>query len=247
MVFMLIYDQKREEHQILKTQSKDAVAFCSANDKLDIEAVTNIKETKKYMEKHELLDVAFGEVTMLQGIDIVKKLRCNYDNIELCLIADASISPMTYMTPDIRAASLLLRPFTADQSRQIINQFFQSMYRRRNIQNEVEKVLILKNRQGEIKIPYSKIYYLEVQGRKIYIRLKDKEYSQYETMENMLKILPEEFLRCHRSFVINRNYITRVKLSENTIYLEDKIMVPLSRRYKAEIKNYLKSISQKED
>ena len=237
MLSMLICDQNQEERDLLKKHSKDSVAFCS-NDELEIGMTASVDEAKQYIEKQELLDVAFQEVTMPQGITMTKNLRIRYQYSELLLIADASISPMAYLTPEIRAASLLLRPFSEAQSRQVVNQFFQSLYRERT-KEEMEKVMIIENRQGKIRIPYDKIYYIEVKGRKIYIRLKDEEYSKYETMEQMIKKLPKQFLRCHRSFVINKNYVTKVRLSENLIYLEDEITVPLSRRYKADMKAYM--------
>ena len=82
--------------------------------------------------------------------------------------------------------------------------------------------------------------------KKIFVRLKDKEYSKYGTLENVLKELSDDFIRCHRSFAVNKHYIDRVKLSENAIYLEHNIMVPLSRSYKAELKEYMKSLQTKE-
>ena len=109
MLSMLICDQNQEERDLLKKHSKDSVAFCS-NDELEIRMTASVDEAKQYIEKQELLDVAFQEVTMPQGITMTKNLRIRYQYSELLLIADASISPMAYLTPEIRAASLLLRP-----------------------------------------------------------------------------------------------------------------------------------------
>ena len=106
--------------------------------------------------------------------------------------------------------------------------------------------MVIEDREGKISVPYSKIYYLEVREKKIFVRLKDKEYSKYGTLENVLKELSDDFIRCHRSFAVNKHYIDRVKLSENAIYLEHNIMVPLSRSYKAELKEYMKSLQTKE-
>lgn len=244
MISMLIFDQDVKEQKMLITHSKDAVAFCS-DDQLNIETVTDKKGVEGFLKKHELMDAAFLDITDTDGIDLSKNIRNAYELSELLVIADASISPMEYMTPDIRAASLLLRPFGTEQSRQVVNQFFHAYYRNQAGQKE-ERKMVIENRQGKISIPYSKIYYLEVREKKIFVRLKDKEYSKYGTLENVLKELSDDFIRCHRSFAVNKHYIDRVKLSENAIYLEHNIMVPLSRSYKAELKEYMKSLQTKE-
>lgn len=243
MLTMLMFDQDKQENQMLVKHSKDAIAFYS-DDSLDVIEVMDKQQVKEFLQKKQLMDAAFLDVTNQDGILLSKKIREAYELSELLVIADASVSPMKYMTPDIRAASLLLRPFSKEQSRQVIEQFFRSFYRNQ-LEEKEERILVVENRQGKINIPYSQIYYLEVREKKVFIRLKEREYSKYETMENMIKILPSNFIRCHRSFAVNKNYIMRVKLSENTIYLENQITVPLSRSYKAEIKEHINQLRKK--
>ena len=93
--------------------------------------------------------------------------------------------------------------------------------------------------------PYSQIYYIEVRGKKIFIRLKEKEYSKYDSMEHVMEELPDQFIRCHRSYTVNKEYIVGIRLSNNLIMLEDDIIVPLSRRYKADMKAYMKEVREK--
>ena len=239
MITMLMFDPDGEESRTLMEQSSYAVAHQS-EDQLVVNCFARTEQARKEVEKGKLLDVAFLDVTAPGGIVLSKEVRRENELAQLLLIADASVSPMNYMTPDIRAASLLLRPFQTDVSKQIVYQFFQSIFREQN-EAEEDRKMVIENREGRISIPYSKIYYIEVRGKKIYVRLKEKEYSKYETMDNMMKQLPDDFIRCHRSFVVNKTYITRLKISENTIYLQDDIMVPLSRSYKPDLKEYMKN------
>lgn len=245
MISVFMFDKNEQEMTGILKNVKDSVAYCS-DDSLSIVTATQWEEGQKTIEKRELLDVGFFDVTVQEGLELTRHFRSVYELAELFIIADYQVSPMKYMTPDIRAASLLLRPFTEEQKNQVILQFFRALYRNRNGKKD-EKKLIVENRQGKIAIPYSSIYYIEVREKKVFVRLKEKEYSKYESMENMIKELPEDFIRCHRSFVVNKNYISRIKLSENTIYLEDEIMVPLSRSYKAKIKEYMNQLQNKKE
>ena len=97
----------------------------------------------------------------------------------------------------------------------------------------------MENREGATAIPYSQIYYIEVRERKIFIRLKNKEYSKYDSMEHILEQLPDQFVRCHRSYAFNMQHLERVRLSENAVYLEHGLIVPLSRSYKPAVKELL--------
>lgn len=84
------------------------------------------------------------------------------------------------------------------------------------------------------------IYYIEAREKKIFIRTKQEEYGFYDTIENMEKKLPENFLRCHRSYIVNMSKVTAVKLSQSLIEIQNELQVPLSRSYKKTVKEYNK-------
>jgi two-component system response regulator LytT len=245
MISMLMHDKDLVERNILEKCSKNAIARYS-DDQLQVARTENERQLDSYLEKQGLMDAAFLEIVEESGVRISQKVRRQYENSELLVIADDHISPMDYMTPEIRAASLLLRPYAQKRGEEVVEAFFRSFYRSRE-QEENEKVFMLGNREGKMRIPYSKIYYIEVCGRKIHIRLKDKEYSKYDTMEHIVKNLPKEFVRCHRSFVFNSIYLEKIRLSQNLIYLEDGITIPLSRRYKPLLKEYIKQLITEEE
>lgn len=237
MISMLIYDRNEKEGKLLKQYTKDSVALLS-EEEMKIVSCLKEDEVKEFLQAKGLMDAAVFDVTDKSGVETAKEMRKAYEMAEMMVLSDSSISPMEYLTPSIRAASLLLRPFRQEEAKNVIKEFFHAVLKQRD-DLEPEKVLVVENRQGKIPIPYSNIYYLEVREKKVFIRLKEKEYSKYETLDNMSMELPEQFLRCHRSFVVNADYIDSVKLSENMIYLRDGICVPLSRSYKGVIKEYM--------
>ncbi|MGN0290477.1 MAG: LytR/AlgR family response regulator transcription factor [Lachnospiraceae bacterium] len=234
---MILYDKVQKEQERLKKVIKDAVAYFS-EEQLEMVCVLSPKAVQEFLDGRQILDLACMDVSGGEDIRLLRSLRGQYEESELLLVADTDISPMEYLTPDIRAASLLLRPFEGEQCRQIIWEFFRSFYQSRE-QVDEKKVLLLENRNGKTAIPFHQIYYIEVREKKIHIRLKNKEYSRYDSMEGIMKVLPDSFVRCHRSFVFNAEHLERVKLSENMIYLEHGIMVPLSRSYKPEVKEFV--------
>ncbi len=240
MISMMIYDRSEEEGKVLLRHAQNSVAKLS-DDFLKASFFQSAKDTNQFLSKRDLIDAAFVDVTDKNGIILAKKTREIHEMTELLIVADSSVSPMEYMTPSIRAASLLLRPFAVKDAGRIVGEFFNALYRNRE-ETDDTKALIVENRDGKMPIPFSEIYYLEVREKRVFVRLKEREYSKYDTLDNISNELPEEFLRCHRSFIVNTRYISRVKLSENMIYLEDDICVPLSRSYKADMKEYMNGL-----
>lgn len=240
MTNMLLYDRDKAESVKLVKYASHAVALYS-NDYLKVSETRHRGEIEAFFEKKEKVDLSMFEISVKKDIPLAEYVREQHQSIDMMLIAENSISPMEYMTPKVRACSLLLRPYSEDQARQVIKDFVGDYYRKYEASDE-ENSLLIENRDGKVVVPCSAIYYLEVRGKKVYIRLRNKEYCKYDSLENMLKLLPNHFLQSHRSFVFNMNYFERVKLSENIIYLENGISVPLSRSFKADIKRYLEGL-----
>ena len=66
-----------------------------------------------------------------------------------------------------------------------------------------------------------------------------EEYGFNDTLDRLETELEEGFIRCHRSFLVNKTMIESVWLSQNRQMLEDDIEIPLSRSYKPLIKEFL--------
>lgn len=66
----------------------------------------------------------------------------------------------------------------------------------------------------------------------------NEEFGFYHTIDGLEKELPEQFVRCHRGFIVNSTKIRKVALPQNLLYLTDDFEVPVSRSYKAEVKRF---------
>ncbi len=239
MITIIVYGQRRRETESFGELVKDLFAYLS-EEELKLYCFTTTDMVNKYLAEGMLLDMACVRVRGQEDIALLHQIRGQYAQSEFLLIADASISPMEYLTPSVRAASLLLYPYEAKQKEQVFRAFLKScLYGRAQAAAAEKGLFVVENREGATAIPYSQIYYIEVRERKIFIRLKNKEYSKYDSMEHILEQLPDQFVRCHRSYAFNMQHLERVWLSENAVYLEHGLIVPLSRSYKPAVKELL--------
>ena len=133
-----------------------------------------------------------------------------------------------------------MNTFTINEMENIfeIGRHMQYMIDFGNIKVEDSKdAFVVESKEGQTRIPYEQIYYIEAREKKLFLRLENKEVAFYDTLENLLQVLPANFLRCHRSFVVNKYYIEKVQLSQSMIWLSHGISVPLSRSCKPEFKD----------
>ena len=105
-----------------------------------------------------------------------------------------------------------------------------------------EHLLIQKNKDINI-IPFENIVYCEIINRKVYLHLKDSlVIDYYDKIENLEKKLDNRFYKCHRSYLINLQYLKSYK--SGLAYMTNGDLVPVSRlrkdKFSAFIIKYMK-------
>lgn len=236
MVSMLLYSSDEKELHNIHILVKNLAAYLS-EEKWETSCFSSLKDIEIFLEQQSLLNMACYDVTQKGSLDVLEKVRRRYADMLLMLIADASLSPMDYVRPDILASSLILRPFSKEALRDKLKDLINSHLSRVE-NNSPEEAFIVETREGKTRVPYSQIYYVEARDKKIYLRLQNKEIAFNSTLEELEEKLPANFLRCHRSFMVNQVHIEQILLSQSEIHLSHGITVPLSRSYKPKFKAF---------
>lgn len=84
-------------------------------------------------------------------------------------------------------------------------------------------------------IAFSSIFYCEVINRKLYLHTQDGLIEYYGKMDALEKQLDNRFFRCHRSYLVNLDYLKAY--SEGQILLQDESRIPVSRLRHGEFMN----------
>lgn len=184
-----------------------------------------------------LWDMMCYDISPEEASDVLVEQRARDNSPKLMIIADPDISPLRYIRPGILATTLILRPI----EKKVLSARFRELYNaaisERLLQNGSEEaVFSFKSSEGMVRVKYADILFYESRNKKLYAITQKTEYSFYETLDNLTQTLPEQFVRCHKSFIVNKRYIVSLSLSRGEIELEDGIILPLSRSYKQLIK-----------
>lgn len=103
-----------------------------------------------------------------------------------------------------------------------------------------QQVLELVSNRQKVRIPFEDIYYVESLSDYIKVHLTNQsEVVSKEKISALAESLPENFLRIHRSFVINTNKINRFNSSEVEI---NSVILNIGRSYKSTALSILKKL-----
>ena len=228
MVFMLAYSTVESELKSVHEIAKTSMAYIS-EEKLEITVMNRIDAVKEYANTDPVVNLACYDITMTESRKYLTELRKIYKQATLMIIASQSLSPMEYVKPDILASYLIIRPYS---DRELEDKIRDMMIRYLETTEPEAGTMVFEGKDGKVRIPYTQILYMEARNKRIYIRLKSKEYAIYDTLEELEQRLPQTFQRCHRSYLVNTNCIRDIFISMGEIELVYGIRIPLSRSYK---------------
>ena len=90
--------------------------------------------------------------------------------------------------------------------------------------------IFIKQNYKYNKIAYDDIRYFRADGNYTFIETVSKKYIVKYSLQNLVDIFSaDKFIRVHRSYAINMNYLT--SFNENCLYLNEE-EIPIGRNYK---------------
>ena len=76
------------------------------------------------------------------------------------------------------------------------------------------------------------IQYIKKLGMKSIYYTKKCEYECYDSFSTIQSHLPENFIRCHKSFIVNISNITHIETNSNTIFFDNNDKCYIGPKYK---------------
>lgn len=237
MVSVAAYDENISELGQMIAMAKDLAARLT-EDNWRFQKLTDMAQLRAYLEDAPFLDILLYDVTREEALTYLNQFRRTYRATGLLLLADRETSPMRYMRPGICADALLLRPWSKEQAREVLEELIIAYIESIQKKGGADRFYVIDTKERSIRLPYDQIYYFEAREKKIYVCSGKEEFGFYCTIDRLEKELPKQFVRCHRGFIVNSVKIRKVALSQNLLYLTDDFEVPVSRSYRAEVKRF---------
>lgn len=149
---------------------------------------------------------------------------------------------------ETHAVDYLLKPFSKERFDKALKKFLeQSSVQRQNTQTLLQMIqserVVVKTNNGIRIIPVSTIHYLEAADDYVKIYTQEGAFLKNKTMNFFEESLSkEQFVRTHRSYLVNIQEITRIDPYEkenHIVILKSGVKIPVSKSGYSKLKNVL--------
>lgn len=171
-------------------------------------------------------DLLFLDIQMQypNGMETARMLRNR--NQHSLLIFVTVLKEYVFDAFSVEAFDYLMKPLDEIQ-------FCRTMDRAmRQIKQRSAKSILIQKANDCIVIALSQILYCEVQGRKLYIHQSDGTvFDYYHKLEDFERQVDARFFRCHRSYLVNLDYVKGCQNGQIILIQGD--VIPVSRLRKS--------------
>lgn len=174
-------------------------------------------------------------------------IRKIFPRARLLLLSSNQISPECYLIPEISPDILLLKPYVYLKAVETVHKILLWCYRDRGRRKTKQNLLEMQSGGEVYYFDYREVHYLEARDKKIIVHIREQEYSFYNALQKLEKNLPEYFIRCHRSYIVNFMFIQKVDLTNSVFYLNEKTVIPISQKYKTKLTKMLQKYKDSGD
>ncbi|MBR5127044.1 MAG: response regulator transcription factor [Roseburia sp.] len=202
---------------------------------------TNQKEFLEFMEDEMVPDIVFMDIDWqddIDGIQLSKLLFEKYPNTQIIYVTGYNdrFSQQIFLE-DSNLCGYLVKPVQED----LLERMLMRTENRRNLVNEK---FVVSQRGVEQVFLYSEIAYLESKGHHVILHTEKEDISIYEKLDTCSKKLPCSFAQCHKSYVVNMDYI--IYIDKDIIWLKNDKKINISKsKYKEFRERYFKYMGTK--
>lgn len=169
-----------------------------------------------------LFDILFLDIYMegKSGIETARIIR--ETNKKTLIVFTTSSAEHALDGFEVQAIHYLLKPLTPASVEEALNRCFQYLDRcDKFIQVTCERVLV--------RICLKELIYAETFSNLIILHTNKQCYKTYMSLSELFDTINDEsFLRCHRSYIVNMNYIDRIE--NGNFVLNDSQIIPIRRQ-----------------
>ena len=204
-------------------------------------------EARQFLEK-DTVDAIFCDINMpdLNGMDFVKSLTVPPLIVFTTAYAEYAVEGFR-----VNAVDYLLKPFGLQDFQRAANRLRERLgansqqpttdnqYPTTNGQQPDDDVIFLKTDYRIVKVTIADIRYIEAMSEylKVWLDGEQKPIITLLSMKKMEEHLPSNFMRIHRSYIVNLTKIQEV--NKNRVIMDNDTYLPIGDLYKEAFQSYL--------
>jgi DNA-binding LytR/AlgR family response regulator len=203
-----------------------------------IHSFSSAEKALEYLKDNEI-DLLFLDIEMqgISGLELIPKIQQSIKVILSTAYAEFALDAF-----ELNVVDYMVKPITIQRFNQAIERVFvqlETEYEAKLYQANFtqDNFITIKSSYSLIQVPLQDIIYIEAMHKYIKIFTIEKRYTTLMSLTTILEMLPNNFFRCHRSFVVNLNTIDQI---QGSIICSGTYEIPVSRTYKAALMDKIK-------
>lgn len=104
---------------------------------------------------------------------------------------------------------------------------------------EKEIVFVLESEHYGAIIPSHFVFFFEAKEQRVYVHTEYMEYSSDMTLKELEGVALKGFVRCHRSFMVNMEYVESFDENSKKLIMKEGSQVPVSKTYEDRVAVFL--------
>ncbi len=186
----------------------------------------------KYSKENNI-DVYILDIDLksnMSGLDLASQIRLN--NKTVYLIFTTAHLEYIMLAYKFKTFDYLAKPITLERLEETIIRLYD------DAKCNTKKKYINIGTSSNI-INENDIYCIKKQGMKLIYCTKGKSYETYSSFNKIENCLPENFVRCHKSYIANINKISNINSNSNTIQFDNLTTCSIGPKYKLNLMEVL--------
>lgn len=198
-------------------------------EELDMQLVLDAEDPYVLLEKvktSQSTGIYFLDIDLnsdMNGMKLARQIRL-FDPRGFIIFITAH-SELSYMTFQYRveAMDFVLKDNPAEAKVKIRECLLNALERYTLQTNKTHKVYRIELGGRKISIDYDDILFFETSGNlhKIILHAKDRQIEFSGVLKELADTLDDRFVRCHRSFLINKNNLTEIDRKNRIVYFSN--------------------------
>lgn len=172
------------------------------------------------------LDIEIGDMS---GIELAVELRKVNGRTIIFFITNHA----RYISEALKSMPFqyLLKPISEQRAL-----FFEEFNRGLRKLKKIKQIMRINTLYGEEYVQVDSIKYIEYLNKNIVMHTNEKTVVFVGKLNEWLtKLMPYDFIQCHKSFIVNLNYIEKIKF--NNVILKNDVSIPIGRKYAQNLKD----------
>lgn len=214
----------------------DSIATAVEQDGYEpLEPAVTYSEAIERIQEHKP-DIGIFDIQLSgkkSGIDLAKEVQANYDFPFIFLTSNTDKKTLNELKKTSPYA-FLTKPFNQDELYAAIELSLYNYQKKENQEKTAnhlkDNAIFIKTKTGLEKVNFNEILYVKSDNVYVDISLKNgKVYTTRATINDFQYKLSSCFLRIHRSYIINVDYLRSI--NHSSVIIEDE-EIPLGNKYK---------------